>query len=89
VENWTITWCHFDDIVNIDVMTAATGRDLATQRAVDLDLNTANNIFFFRFNESACRRELRIVKMEGCGHPLGWIPFEITGSGIELRRSHI
>ncbi|MEM2099511.1 MAG: ATPase domain-containing protein, partial [Candidatus Bathyarchaeia archaeon] len=84
VEDWTINWSHYDDIVNIDVMTAATQKDLATQRATDLDLNKAHNIFFFRFNEATLQRELRIVKMEGCEHPLGWIPFRITGKGIEL-----
>ena len=84
VEDWTINWCHYDNIVNIDIMTAATQKDIATQRATDLDLNKAHNIFLFRFNEEKCRRELRIVKMEGCEHPLEWIPFRITSKGIEL-----
>ena len=83
VKDWTINWCHFD---NIDVMTAATQRDVATQRAADLDLNKAYNIFHFRFNEERCQRELRIVKMEGCAHLLDWIPFKITNKGIELLR---
>lgn len=86
VEDWTINWCHFDNIVNIDIMTAATQKDIATQRATDLDLNKAHNIFFFRFNEETCRRELRMVKMEGCEHPLEWVPFKITSKGIELLR---
>jgi len=84
VEDWTINWCHYDNIVNIDIMTAATQKDIATQRATDLDLNKAHNIFLFRFNEEKGRRELRILKMEGCEHPLDWIPFRITGRGIEL-----
>jgi len=84
VEDWTINWCHFDNIVNIDIMTAATQKDTATQRATDLDLNKAHNIFYFRFNEEKCQRELRIVKIEGCEHPLEWIPFKITKKGIEL-----
>ena len=29
---------------------------------------------------------LAIVKMEGCECPLEWIPFKITGKGIELLR---
>ncbi len=87
VENWTINWCHFDNIVNIDIMTAATQKDLVTQRATDLDLNKAHNIFFFRFNEETHQRELRIVKMEGCSHPLKWIPFKITRKGIELLKA--
>ena len=84
VEDWTINWCHFDNIVNIDIMTAATEKDVATQRATDLDLNKAHNIFYFRFNEQKCRRELRIVKIEGSQHPLKWIPFRITNKGIQL-----
>ena len=84
VEDWTINWCHFDNIVNIDIMTAATQKDIATQRATDLDLNKAHNIFLFRFDEEKCQRELRIVKMEGCEHSLGWIPFKITNKGIQL-----
>ncbi|MEM2118782.1 MAG: RAD55 family ATPase [Candidatus Bathyarchaeia archaeon] len=85
VEHWTINWCHYDDIVNIDIMTAATQKDYATQRAADLDFNTAHNIFYFRFNEEKSQRELRIVKMEGCEHPLEWIPFKITSKGIKLQ----
>lgn len=84
VEDWTINWCHFDNIVNIDIMTAATQKDVNTQRAVDLDLNKAHNIFFFRFNEKTFQRELRIVKMEGCAHPLEWLPFKITKNGVEM-----
>jgi len=84
VEDWTISWCHFDNIVNIDIMTAATQKNAATQRATDLDLNKAHNIFFFRFNEETFQREMRIVKMEGSFHPLEWLPFKITKSGIEM-----
>jgi KaiC/GvpD/RAD55 family RecA-like ATPase len=87
VEDWTINWSHFDNIVNIDVVTAATQKDIATQRAVDLDLNKAHNIFLFRFNEETCQRELRIVKMEGCSHPLEWLPFKITSEGVEMLRT--
>ena len=84
VEDWTINWSHFDNIVNVDIMTSASMKDIATQRATDLDLNKAHNIFFFRFNEDTYRRELRIVKMEGCDHPLEWLPFRITDHGCEL-----
>lgn len=84
VEDWTINWCHFDNIANFDVVTAATEKDVATQQATDLDLNKAHNIFFFRFNPKESRRELRIVKMEGCSHPLEWLPFEITRTGIQV-----
>lgn len=84
VEDWTINWCHYDNIVNIDIVTAAAQKDVTTQRVLDLDLNKAHNIFLFRFNEEKCQRELHIVKMEGCDHPLGWIPFKITSKGIEF-----
>lgn len=87
VEDWTINWSHFDDIVNIDVVTAATQKDVETQRALDLDLNKAHNLFFFRFNRETHRRELRIVKMEGTEHPLHWIPLEITHDGIKLLKT--
>ncbi len=85
-EQWTISWCHYDDIVNIDIMTTATQKDDMTERAADLDLNTTHNIIYFRFNERKCQRELRIVKMEGCSHPPRWLPFRITNKGIELAR---
>jgi KaiC/GvpD/RAD55 family RecA-like ATPase len=85
VENWTINWCHFDDIVNIDMMTTASQKDVGTQRATDLDLNTAHNILHFRLNEQTFKREFRIVKMEASSHPLQWIPFRITNKGIELQ----
>lgn len=84
VEHWTINWCYFDNIANIDIMTAGTQRDLAVQRATDLDFNTANNIIFFRLNEKTFQREMRIVKMEGVQHPLEWLPFKITKKGIEM-----
>jgi len=73
-----------DNIVNIDIMTTATQKDLVTQRATDLDINKAHNIFYFRFNEEKFQREMRIVKMEGCSHPLNWFPFKITGKGMEF-----
>jgi len=86
VEDWTINWCHFDNIVNIDVVTAATQKDISTQQATDLDLNKAHNIFFFRLNKETYQREFRIVKMEGTRHPLEWLPFRINGEGIQLIR---
>jgi len=86
VEDWTINWCHFDNIVNIDIMTAATQKDISTQQATDLDLNKAHNIFLFRLNKETCQRELRIVKMEGTKHPLEWLPFRINSEGLQLLR---
>ncbi len=65
-------------------MTEGANRDSSIQQAVDLDLNTANNLIFFRINEKTFKRELRIVKMEGTPHPLEWQPFKITREGIEL-----
>mgnify|MGYP000066163240 CR=1 FL=1 len=87
VEDWTISWCHFDNIVNFDIMTTATQKDISTHQAVDLDMNKAHNIFLFRFNQETHRRELQIAKMEGAEHPLDWIPFKITAKGIELLKS--
>lgn len=84
VESWTINWSYFDNIANIDIMTAATQKDPAVQRATDLDFNTANNLIFFRVNEKTHQREMRIVKMEGSSHPIEWLPFKITGKGIEM-----
>lgn len=86
VEDWTINWCHFDNIVNVDIMTAATQKDISTQQATDLDLNKAHNILFFRLNKETYQRELRIVKMEGTRHPLEWLPFKINKKGIQLLR---
>jgi KaiC/GvpD/RAD55 family RecA-like ATPase len=74
---------HHDDICNVDLMTAASEREMKVVEATDLDLNVANNIIPFRLNEESCQREMRIVKIEGTGHPLEWIPFEITSEGIE------
>lgn len=87
VEHWTINWSHFDNIANIDIMTEATQKDVATQRATDLDFNTAHNLIFFRFKEKTLQREMRIVKMEGCSHPLGWLPFRITDKGIQMAKA--
>jgi circadian clock protein KaiC len=87
VEHWTINWSHYDDIANVDIMTEATQKDVATQRATDLDFNTAHNIIFFRFNEEKLQREMRIVKMEGTSHSLEWLPFKITGKGIEMLKT--
>lgn len=86
VEHWTINWSHFDDIANMDIMTEATLKDPAIQRATDLDFNTAHNLIFFRFNDKTLQREMRIVKMEGSSHPLDWLPFRITDKGIQMAK---
>jgi len=88
VEHWTINWSHYDKIANMDIMTAATQKDMPTQRATDLDFNTAHNIIFFRLNRKTIQREMRIVKMEGTEHPLEWLPFRITSKGIEMLKKH-
>jgi len=87
VEHWTINWSHYDNIANIDIMTAATQKDQAIQRSTDLDFNTAHNLIFFRFNEETLQREMRIVKMEGTSHPLEGLPFRITNKGIEMLKT--
>ena len=85
VEAWTVNWSYYyDDIANVDVMTAASARDMKIVEATDLDINVANNLILFRFNDETCQRELRIAKMEGTEHPLDWMPFKITGEGFQL-----
>ncbi len=86
IENWTIHWAHHDKITNIDTLSEVDQREPATNRMKDFSLYTAQNIFRLRVTEAngAFRRELRIEKMEGVAHPLHWIPFEITGSGIRI-----
>ena len=84
VEHWTINWALYDNIANMDIMTRGANREAPIERAVDLDLNTANNIIFFRINYNTFQREIRIVKMEGTSHPIEWLPFIITRKGIEL-----
>jgi len=86
VENWTVQWCHHDGITNIDTMSEVETRDPETNRMKDFSLYTAQNIFRLRVREAnkRMRRELRIEKMEGVDHPLDWLPFEITPSGIAL-----
>ncbi len=84
VEAWTVNWSYYDEIANLDVMTTASARNMKIVEATDLDINVANNLIFFRFNEDNFHREMRIVKMEGVEHPLEWLPFKITGDGIQL-----
>jgi KaiC/GvpD/RAD55 family RecA-like ATPase len=87
VETWTVNWSFYDDIANIDVMTAASAKDIKIVEATDLDINVVNNLIFFRLNDDTYQREMRIVKMEGTEHPLKWMPFQITKSGIRLLQS--
>ena len=84
VEHWTINWSFYDNIANLDIMTRGVNRDPQVERAVDLDLNTVNNLILFRVNKKTFKREMQIVKMEGALHPLEWLPFKITHRGIKL-----
>jgi len=65
-------------------MTVATQREIKIAVAIDLDSNKVHKIIFFRLNEERYRRELCIVKMEGCSHLLKWIPFRIANKGIPI-----
>jgi circadian clock protein KaiC len=86
IEDWTINWCHHDQITNIDTMSEVEERDPVTRRMKDYSFYTAHDIFRFRVREvdGRMRRELRIEKMEGVSHPLDWMPFEIAAGGIRL-----
>jgi KaiC/GvpD/RAD55 family RecA-like ATPase len=86
IENWTINWCHHDQITNLDIMSEVDTRDPVTNRMKDFSFYTAHNIWRFRVRDTGQRliRELRIEKMEGMRHPLDWLPFEITEQGISL-----
>lgn len=87
IEHWTINWCHYDGITNIDIMTEAKEKDPVTNRLIDFTFALAHNIFRFRVREvnGKYQRELRIEKMEGIEHPLDWLTFEITKNGIEMK----
>ncbi len=87
IENWTINWCFFDGITNIDTMSEVADRDPVTNRMKDFSFYTAHNIFRFRVREvdKKVRRELRIEKMEGVAHPLDWLPLEISQSGMTVK----
>ncbi len=86
IEHWTINWCHYDNMTNIDIMTQAKQKDPVTNRLMDFTFSLAHNIFLFRVVEvnGHFQRQLRIAKMEGVSHPLDWISFEITANGIKL-----
>jgi len=70
VETWNVNCSYYDDIVNVDIMTAASRRYMKIIEGTDLDVNVANNLISFRFNEEMGCREMRIVKMEGAEHPI-------------------
>jgi circadian clock protein KaiC len=86
MEHWTINWCHYSSMTNMDVVTESQYRDAAANRFTDHAFYLAHNVFRFRTREvnGLYRRELRIEKMEGVVHPLDWLPFVITPHGIEL-----
>jgi len=84
VEDWKLDWCHYYDLMNIGIIISAIQVEIKTAVATDLDFNNAHNIIFFRLNYERFRRKLRIVKMEGCSHPLKCIPFRITNKGIQI-----
>jgi len=84
VENWTVNWSLFDNIANVDIMTAAQSAEPRVRQAMELAFNTVNNLIFFRWNKRRSQRELRIVKMEGTSHPLEWMPFRVTSRGLEM-----
>jgi circadian clock protein KaiC len=86
VEQWTVNWTHASGITNFDLVNEVASREPHIQRLMDFTLLLADHIIRFRTREveGRFRRELRLVRMEGVSHPLGWIPFEIRGDGIHL-----
>jgi len=62
---------HYDDICNVDVMTAASERDMKAVEAADLDLNVANNIILFRPNEESWQEGDAHRQDRGNGPPPG------------------
>ncbi len=57
VENSTINWSYFDNIIDMDIMTLGTALNTAVQRPIGLDLNTADNIIQSSFNEKTSERD--------------------------------
>ena len=87
MEHWTINWCHYSGMTNMDLVTESFYRDAAADRFTDHAFYLAHTIVRLRTREvnGIVRRELRVEKMEGAAHPLDWMSFDITSNGIELK----
>ena len=62
-------------------------RDLQDPQAEAMMRQYHDNIIELRLGDTG--RELRIMKMFATEHPVDWMPFEITGDGVQLRRKHV
>lgn len=62
-------------------------RDLQDPQAEAMMRQYHDNIIELRLGDMG--RELRIMKMYATGHPVDWMPFEITREGVQLKRKHV
>ncbi len=85
VEYWTVNWSHYSNMTNIDIVNEFEEASPVARRLMDFTRYLGHNIIRFRVRETGgrMRREMRIEKMEGVEHPIDWMPFRITSSGIE------
>ncbi|MFQ6672203.1 MAG: RAD55 family ATPase [Candidatus Tectimicrobiota bacterium] len=81
LEEWTAAWTFYDGIAGIDIFTDA---PLEPAAAVHLAEHLVGVQAILRFGWDGGQRVLRIEKLEGCEHPLAWIPLAITPNGIEI-----
>ncbi len=81
LEEWTAAWTFYDGIAGIDIFT-----DAPLDRAAEAHLaeHLVGVQAILRFRLEGEQRALKIEKLEGCEHPLSWIPLTITPKGIEI-----
>lgn len=79
--NWMVDWTHRSGATVLEIITA-TQVDIEAHKGWSLSLKAAHNVIQFRIQGG--RREIRILKMEGAGHPLEWVPIEVGAKGIEM-----
>ena len=86
LEQWMVSWCHHNRIASMDIINQAETCESGSNHATSMALALANNVIRFRTHEKdgSFQREMRIEKLEGVSHPLSWMPFQITGGGMEM-----
>ena len=80
---WSKEWGMKHGITGIRCVS----RDLQDPQAEAMMRQYHDNIIELRLGDMG--RELRIMKMFATEHPVDWMPFEITGEGVQLRRKQI